>query len=56
MLHKVLAGYPDQVEQAILQFPHLSSFPHHKHLPKDVIASAKPTIGQVLLEILQTQN
>lgn len=31
-------------------FPALSSFPHHKHLPNDVIASVKPTIFQVIKE------
>ncbi len=31
-------------------FPDLSSFPHHKHLPSDVIASQKPDIKQVLRE------
>jgi Family of unknown function (DUF6516) len=31
-------------------FPALSSFPHHKHLPDDVIVSAKPTIFHVIKE------
>ncbi|BBD63199.1 hypothetical protein NIES2109_60490 (plasmid) [Nostoc sp. HK-01] len=31
-------------------FPNLSTFPHHKHLPDDVISSAKPEITQVLKE------
>ena len=31
-------------------FPTLSSFPHHKHLPDDVIVSVKPTIFQVIKE------
>ncbi len=31
-------------------FPKLTSFPHHKHLPDDVIASVKPTIFQVIKE------
>ena len=34
-------------------FPNLSTFPHHKHLPDDVIASDKPTIMQVLQEVVQ---
>jgi hypothetical protein len=29
-------------------FPHLSSFPHHKHLPEEVIACEKPELIQVL--------
>ena len=31
-------------------FPNLSTFPHHKHLPDDVISSQKPEITQVLKE------
>jgi hypothetical protein len=31
-------------------FPDLPSFPHHKHLPDEVIASQKPDIYQVLQE------
>lgn len=31
-------------------FPTLNSFPHHKHLPDDVIISAKLTIFQVIKE------
>nr|WP_277877409.1 DUF6516 family protein [Aulosira sp. FACHB-615] len=31
-------------------FPNLSTFPHHKHLPDDVISSDKPEITQVLKE------
>ncbi|WP_008318623.1 toxin TumE [Leptolyngbya sp. PCC 6406] len=34
-------------------FPDLSTFPHHKHLPKVVIASEKPDITQVLQEVSQ---
>jgi hypothetical protein len=34
-------------------FPDLATFPHHKHLPKDVIASEKPDIAQVLYEASQ---
>lgn len=33
-------------------FPDLSSFPHHKHLPDDVIACKKPTIEEVLQEVV----
>ncbi|EAZ93584.1 toxin TumE [Crocosphaera chwakensis] len=29
-------------------FPNLSTFPHHKHLPNEVISSQKPDIIQVL--------
>ena len=32
-------------------FPSLSSFPHHKHLPGDVIACEKPKLTEVLQEI-----
>ncbi|MEH1808281.1 toxin TumE [Nostoc sp.] len=31
-------------------FPDISTFPHHKHLPNDVISSQKPEIIQVLKE------
>jgi hypothetical protein len=31
-------------------FPNLSTFPHHKHLPNDVISCQKPEITQVLKE------
>ena len=31
-------------------FPEISTFPHHKHLPDDVIASAKPDLEQVIRE------
>jgi len=31
-------------------FPNLPSFPHHKHLPDDVIACQKPDIRTVLQE------
>jgi hypothetical protein len=31
-------------------FPELASFPHHKHLPDETIASVKPTIYQVVKE------
>ncbi|HAN74540.1 MAG TPA: hypothetical protein DCQ51_17120 [Planktothrix sp. UBA8407] len=34
-------------------FPNLPNFPHHKHLPNDVIASEKPEITQVLKEATQ---
>ena len=34
-------------------FPNLSNFPHHKHLPKDVISSEKPEIIQVLQEVAE---
>ena len=33
-------------------FPNLPNFPHHKHLPEDVIASEKPEITQVLQEVI----
>lgn len=32
-------------------FPNLPTFPHHKHLPNDVISSQKPKIIEVLEEI-----
>ena len=31
-------------------FPNISTFPHHKHLPNDVISCHKPEITQVLKE------
>lgn len=31
-------------------FPNFSTFPHHKHLPDEVISSQKPEITQVLKE------
>jgi hypothetical protein len=31
-------------------FPNLASFPHHKHLPSDVIAVDKPELIEVLRE------
>lgn len=33
-------------------FPNLTSFPHHKHLPDDVIDSQRPEIGCVLQEVV----
>jgi hypothetical protein len=33
-------------------FPALSSFPHHKHLPDEVIACKKPNLEQVLQEAM----
>jgi hypothetical protein len=33
-------------------FPDLVSFPHHKHLPRDVIACKKPGISDVLQEVI----
>ena len=32
-------------------FPNLSNFPHHKHLPEDVIDCEKPELVQVLQEV-----
>jgi hypothetical protein len=32
-------------------FPQLANFPHHKHLPDQVIPSEKPAINQVLREV-----
>jgi hypothetical protein len=34
-------------------FPNVSTFPHHKHLPNDVISSQKPEIAQVLKEVAE---
>ncbi|MBO1352335.1 MAG: hypothetical protein EBE86_035495 [Hormoscilla sp. GUM202] len=34
-------------------FPELSSFPHHKHLPDEVIACQKPDIGEVIQAVSQ---
>jgi hypothetical protein len=33
-------------------FPDLVSFPHHKHLPRDVSACEKPGISDVLQEVI----
>lgn len=35
-------------------FPNLPNFPHHKHLPDDIIASEKPEITQVLKEAIES--
>ena len=32
-------------------FPQLTSFPHHKHLPTDVIATVEPDFRSVLVEV-----
>ena len=37
-------------------FPDLPSFPHHKHLPTNVIASPKPDFKQVLAEASKIFN
>ncbi len=34
-------------------FPKLANFPHHKHLPKDTIASEKPDVIDVIRELLE---
>ncbi len=34
-------------------FPDLANFPHHKHLPNNVISSKKPEIIQVLQEVAE---
>ncbi|MBD2777027.1 hypothetical protein ICL16_34510 [Iningainema sp. BLCCT55] len=34
-------------------FPNLPTFPHHKHLPYDVVSSDKPEITQVLKEVTE---
>lgn len=31
-------------------FPDLASFPHHKHVPDQVIAAAQPALGRVIEE------
>lgn len=33
-------------------FPNLPTFPHHKHLPDTVIACEKPTLTEILEEVL----
>lgn len=35
--------------------PNISSFPHHKHLPGDIIKSKEPKLSEVLLEIYEIQ-
>ncbi len=48
--------FQDQNNQLIFRydstphFPDLVSFPHHKHLPDDVIAVDKPSLNEVLQE------
>lgn len=37
-------------------FPDLSSFPHHKHLPDEVIACQKPDIGEVIREAIDSNG
>ena len=37
-------------------FPDLPSFPHHKHLPNQVIASDQPDIEQVVLEAMEASG
>ena len=37
-------------------FPDLPSFPHHKHLPNQVIASDQPDIEQVVLEAMEASE
>jgi hypothetical protein len=34
-------------------FPNLSTFPHHKHLPNNVISCQKPEMTQVLKEAIE---
>lgn len=34
-------------------FPDLVSFPHHKHLPNEVIACENPDLEQVLQEVME---
>lgn len=37
-------------------FPALSSFPHHEHLPEDVVAAGKPDIDRVLQEAMDASG
>lgn len=37
-------------------FPDLPNFPHHKHLPNDVIASDQPDIEQVVREAIDASG
>lgn len=32
--------------------PQLPTFPHHKHLPHEVVAAAKPSISKIIEEVL----
>jgi hypothetical protein len=34
-------------------FPKLETFPHHKHLPKQVIAAEKPSVTEIIREIVE---
>lgn len=33
--------------------PEIETFPHHKHVGEGIIASERPTLGQVIAEVLQ---
>ena len=37
-------------------FPDLPNFPHHKHLPDNIIASDQPDIEQVVLEAMEASG
>jgi hypothetical protein len=37
-------------------FPDLTNFPHHKHLPDDVIASDQPDIERVVQEAMEASG
>ena len=32
-------------------FPHLESFPHHKHLPNSVVSINRPSVFQILEDV-----
>ncbi len=34
-------------------YPHMKTFPHHKHLPEGEEESSEPTLEMVLLEVMQ---
>ncbi len=36
--------------------PHISSFPHHKHIPDDIISSEEPDFKIILSEIREFQR
>jgi histidinol phosphatase-like enzyme len=47
MLHEILKAY-----DSTPHFSDLPSFPHHKHLPDEVVACRKPTVKMVLQEVV----
>ena len=36
-----------------VHYPEIPNFPHHKHLPQDIIASKEPDLSTILLEVFK---